>query len=408
MFELLKTDALTKARLGRLTTKHGVVDTPVFMSVGTQGSVKAIDPRELNEMGTQIILGNTYHLNIRPGMEIIKAAGGLHNFINWQKPILTDSGGFQVFSLADLRKLSDDGVTFRSHIDGALVTLTPESSVAVQNKLGADIIMAFDECPALHGRDDSSPFPNAESAAVSGETVQSPRSKIQIGSTPDATARAVRDAVRRTIAWAARSKAAHANPNQALYGIVQGGLDVALRRECLAALREIGFDGYAIGGLSVGEPPPAMWALLHAFADELPAERPRYLMGVGTPRDLIEAVEAGVDQFDCVLPTRNGRKGYAFTSAGVLRLRNAAHRVSTKPIDPACDCYACRNFTRGYLRHLFMADEPLGGTLVSIHNLAYYQTFTRQMRAAIEAGNFEDWKRRTLAGLASAETEDRE
>ncbi|MFN0134564.1 MAG: tRNA guanosine(34) transglycosylase Tgt [Phycisphaerae bacterium] len=431
-----------RARRGRISTPHGEIDTPAFMPVGTRASVKAVAPEQVAATGAQIILANTYHLLLRPGPQVVRALGGLQKFTGWNRPMLTDSGGFQVFSLAELRKLNDDGVEFRSHIDGALVTLTPESSIAVQNELGADIIMAFDECPPLGERHEGTKAPRHEGkesdggedrhegtkarrhggeesdgaterrsderhgAGNAGAAIQNPKSKIQNLHDAESTARAVQAAVRRTIAWAARSKASHNNPAQALYGIIQGGLDLQLRRGCLSALTDIGFDGYAIGGLSVGEPPPEMWALLEQFADELPADKPRYLMGVGTPRDLVEAVGAGIDQFDCVLPTRNGRKGYAFTSRGVLRLRNSRHKLDLAPIDPDCDCHACRNFSRGYLRHLFLADEPLGGTLVSIHNLAFYQTLTRQMRAAIEDDRYDEWKRRFLAQQDSAESED--
>jgi queuine tRNA-ribosyltransferase len=358
--------------------------------VGTQATVKCLTPAQVADTGTQVVLANTYHLLLRPGTETIRTFGGLHGFMGWPGPILTDSGGFQVFSLADLRRVNDDGVTFRSHVDGAIVTLTPESSIAAQNDLGADIIMAFDECPPLSR----------------SEEVATPSSCKETGDAPPIAAAqpcnsaTLEAAVRRTTAWAARSKAAHARasttaagPPQALYGIVQGGLDVSLRRACLAALVEIGFDGYALGGLSVGEAPAAMWELLHAFAAELPADRPRYLMGVGTPRDIVEAVAAGVDQFDCVLPTRNGRKGYAFTSAGPVRLHNAAHRLSRAPLDAACDCYCCRRFTRGYLRHLFMSGELLGGTLVSIHNIRFYQSLMATIRGQIAAGTFDAWRR---------------
>lgn len=335
------------------------------MPVGTQAAVKGLTPRQLAETGTQVVLANTYHLIIRPGAETVARLGGLHRFMSWTGPILTDSGGFQVFSLAELRRIDDDGVDFRSHVDGAALRLTPESSIAVQNHLGADIIMAFDECPRLP----------AEAATI-------------------------RAAVRRTVAWAERSRTAHRRHEQALYGIVQGGLDLPLRRECLEKLATIGFDGYAIGGLSVGEPPAEMWAFLDQFVPHMPPDRPRYLMGVGTPADLVRAVAAGVDQFDCVLPTRNGRKAYAFTTNGPLRLRNAEHRLSTDPLDHACDCYTCRNFSRGYLRHLFMSGEVLGGTLVSLHNIAFFQNLMRQMRQAIAAGTFPAWQRRFLDGPA--------
>ncbi|MGE0480833.1 MAG: tRNA guanosine(34) transglycosylase Tgt [Phycisphaerae bacterium] len=358
-----------EARRGRIRTPHGVIDTPAFMPVGTAGAVKSLTPAQIEATGTQVVLANTYHLLIRPGPETVTALGGLHRFMGWSHPILTDSGGFQVFSLADLRSISDDGVSFRSHVDGAAITLTPESSIGVQNQLGADIIMAFDECPPLPAED-----------AV------------------------VQSAVRRTIAWAKRSKAAHARPDQALYGIVQGGLDRALRRACLEQLVEIGFDGYALGGLSVGEPPAEMWALMNDLAPQLPADTPRYVMGIGTPLDLANAVSAGVDQFDCVLPTRNGRKGYAFTSAGVVRLRNAAHRVSDQPLDANCDCYTCGHFSRGYLRHLMQVGEVLGGSLVSLHNVAFYQRLARQMRAAIEADRFATWRRELADGPLSADS----
>ncbi len=360
-----------KARCGAISTPHGVVDTPTFMPVGTQAALKGLAPAQIAETGTQIVLANTYHLMLRPGVEVIERLGGLHRFMAWDGPLLTDSGGYQLFSLAELRKIDDEGVEFRSHVDGAGLRLSPESSITAQNRLGADVIMAFDECP---------PLP-AEPGTL-------------------------RDAVRRTIAWADGSRRAHRREDQALYGIVQGGLDLDLRRQCLEQLVEIGFDGYAIGGLSVGEPQEAMWSLLADFVAELPAEHPRYLMGVGTPGDLVQAVAAGVDQFDCVLPTRNGRKGYVFTSRGTLRMRNARHRVSEAPLDPACDCYTCRHFSRGYLRHLFMSGEVLGATLVSLHNVYFYQSLMRQMRAAIDAGEFETWRRSFVADRASSPNED--
>jgi queuine tRNA-ribosyltransferase len=347
-----------QARCGVIRTSHGEISTPAFMPVGTRGTVRALTPAQLLDSGAQIVLANTYHLMLRPGAETVARLGGLHRFMGWPKPILTDSGGYQVHSLAELRKLDADGVSFRSHIDGAPVRLTPESAIEIQNQLGADIIMALDDCPSL-------PAPPGEVYA----------------------------AVERTVAWARRCRVSHRRDDQALYGIVQGGLDLHLRRECLARLLEIGFAGYALGGLSVGEPPAAMHALVEALTPELPADRPRYLMGVGTPRDLVRAVAAGMDQFDCVLPTRNGRKGYAFTSAGVLRLRNSAHQVSDEPLDRGCACYTCRSFSRGYLRHLFLAEEVLGGTLVSIHNLAFYHGLMRQMRAAIADDRFPAWRK---------------
>jgi len=354
-----------------ISTPHGDLDTPAFVPVGTRATLKGLSPAQIAETGTQILLANTYHLMLRPGTEVVARLGGLHRFMGWDHPLLTDSGGYQVFSLAELRKIDDRGVEFRSHLDGASVQLSPETSIAAQNQLGADIIMAFDECPPL-----------------------------------PAEPQRLCEAVRRTVVWAGRSRTAHRREDQALYGIVQGGLDLGLRRQCLEQLVELGFDGYAIGGLSVGEPQEAMWSLLADFAAELPAQQPRYLMGVGTPPDLVEAVAAGVDQFDCVLPTRNGRKGYAFTSQGPLRLRNAGHRLSEAALDPACGCYTCRNFSRGYLRHLLMSGEVLGATLVSLHNIFFYQSLMRQMRAAIDAGEFEAWKESFTAAGAQGPRED--
>lgn len=359
-----------RARCGVIHTPHGAIDTPAFMPVGTSAAVKGLTPDQLAETGTQIVLANTYHLLLRPGPEVVEHLGGLHRFMGWQRPILTDSGGFQVFSLAALRKLNDNGVVFQSHIDGTVFELTPERSIQVQNQLGADIAMALDECP---------PLP-AEPARLT-------------------------EAVTRTLNWAQRSRAAHRRPDQALYGIVQGGLDLQLRARCLDGLVAIGFDGYALGGLSVGETPEQMWRLLAEFAHALPADKPRYLMGVGTPRDLVEAVAAGIDQFDCVLPTRNGRKGYAFTSAGVLRLRNARHRLDARPLDADCACYTCRRFSRAYLRHLLTQGQTLGGALVSIHNLHFYQSLMAAMRAAILAGDFDHWRAAFLAGPAAGTAE---
>jgi queuine tRNA-ribosyltransferase len=345
------------ARRGELSTPHGSSPTPAFMPVGTCAAVKGLSPAQLQEAGVQIVLANTYHLLLRPGPEVVAALGGLHRFMGWAGPILTDSGGYQVFSLADLRALDDEGVSFRSHVDGLLVRLTPERAIEVQNQLGADVIMVLDECPPL-----------------------------------PADARMLRKAVERSVAWAGRCKRAHRREDQALFGIVQGGLDRALRRECLTRLREIGFDGYALGGLSVGEPPEDMAALLRDLAPDLPVDAPRYLMGVGRPVDLVHAVASGIDLFDCVLPTRNGRKGYAFTSRGVVRLRNARHRTSSEPLDPACRCYVCRTFARGYLRHLLVVGEALGGTLTALHNVAFYQGLMAAMREALEAGRFAVWR----------------
>jgi queuine tRNA-ribosyltransferase len=355
------------ARTGLIQTPHGKIDTPAFMPVGTRAAVKGLSPAQILETGTQILLANTYHLMLRPGADVVARLGGLHRLMGWPAALLTDSGGYQVFSLAEHRRVDDDGVSFRSPVDGTMVRLTPESAITAQQQLGADIIMVLDECPAL----------------------------------PAAPA-VLEAAVRRSAAWARRCRAAHTSSTQALYGIVQGGLDLKLRCRCLEQLVEIGLDGYALGGLSVGELPEQMHALVEEFTPELPADRPRYLMGVGTPRDLAAAVAAGLDQFDCVLPTRNGRKGYAFTSQGVRRLRNAQHTLADGPLDPACACYTCRGFSRGYLRHLFMSGEVLGGTLVCLHNIHFFQALMRQMRAAIAAGTFPAWRRTLQAGPVGA------
>ncbi len=350
LFEILKTSGL--ARRGRFTTPHGVVDTPAFMPVGTAGTVKGVTPAQLRQTGSQMILGNTYHLQLRPGAEAVAELGGLHRFMGWNGPILTDSGGYQVFSLAEINRVTDDGVEFRSHIDGATLRLDPQTATAIQNKLGADVIMAFDQCPPL-----------------------------------PCDAETMRVAVDRTIRWAAVCKEVHARTDQALFGIVQGGLDAELRGQCAAALIDIGFDGYAIGGLSVGESHEEMARILPAITQNLPTDRPRYLMGVGMPRDLLVAVLAGVDLFDCVLPTRNGRNSQAFTRSGMLRLRNECHRLDGRPLEEDCDCETCRNFSRGYLRHLFNAGEMLGPTLTSIHNLRFYQRFMARLRELIESGD---------------------
>jgi queuine tRNA-ribosyltransferase len=347
-------DPNSNARRGELVTPHGVVRTPAFMPVGTAGSVKGVTPDQLRATGTDICLCNTYHLALRPTADVVARLGGLHTFTGWDGPILTDSGGFQVFSLAKLNKIDDDGVRFQSHIDGAYMTLGPESSIEVQNKLGADIIMAFDQCPPLpSARDD------------------------------------IRMAVDRTIRWARRCKAVHARDDQALFGIVQGGLDIDLRRECLTALVELDFPGYALGGFSVGESHEEMMECLPHVAPLLPANKPRYLMGVGMPRDLLAAVRCGVDMFDCVLPTRNGRNAYAFTPTRSLKLRNAEHKLATGPIDATCDCYACRHFSLGYVRHLFLAGEMLGPTLASIHNIRFFQRLMAEIRDLIPTGNLE-------------------
>ena len=355
MFEILATDGA--ARRGRLTTGHGVVQTPVFMPCGTYGTVKGMTPRMLDEVGTQILLGNTFHLMLRPGDEAVRALGGLHDFMRWHGPILTDSGGYQVFSLRDLRKVSDEGVTFRSPINGDVVELTPERAIDVQRNLGADIVMSFDEC---------TPYPVSEREAEAS--------------------------MRRSMAWARRGRDHHGDRGHVgdhanlLFGIVQGGMFPGLRSSSLAELTAIGFDGYAIGGLSVGEPKDEMDAVLRHIAPAMPAARPRYLMGVGTPADLLRGVSLGIDLFDCVLPTRNARNGHLFTSRGVVRIRNAVHRSDPAPVDEQCDCYACANFSRAYLHHLDRCGEMLGGMLMTIHNLRYYHNLMARLREAIEAG----------------------
>jgi len=351
-FELLGKDSC--ARRGRLTFERGVVETPAFMPCGTYGSVKGMLPKDIVETGAQILLGNTFHLMLRPGTEVIEEHGDLHDFMGWSNPILTDSGGFQVFSLGDLRKISEQGVTFRSPVNGDKVFLDPESSMSVQRSLGADIVMIFDEC---------TPYPATEQEA--------------------------RESMELSLRWAERSKAAHddiqpANNPAALFGIVQGGMYPSLREKSLQGLTDIGFDGYAIGGLSVGEPKEEMISVIDQLVPEMPREKPRYLMGVGKPGDLIECVKRGIDMFDCVMPTRNARNGYLFTSRGVIKIRNAVHRHATQPLDPGCSCYTCRNFSRAYLHHLDKCGEILAAQLNTIHNLTYYQTLMSGMRQAIE------------------------
>ena len=357
-FELLATSG--NARRGRLQLNHGVVETPVFMPVGTYGTVKAMTPAALHEIGASICLGNTFHLWLRPGLEVIGKHGGLHRFMNWHKPILTDSGGFQVFSLGALRKISEEGVKFSSPIDGAKLFLTPEISMEIQSVLNSDIVMIFDEC---------TPHP----------------------ATHDEAAKSMRLSLR----WARRSRDAFdtlQNPN-ALFGIVQGGMFEDLRDESLAGLREIGFDGFAIGGLSVGEPKEDMARILAHTTPQLPADKPRYLMGVGTPEDIVAGVAQGIDMFDCVMPTRNARNGWLFTRFGDLKIKNAVHKHDTRPLDASCDCYTCRNFSRAYLHHLHRTDEILGSMLNTIHNLRYYQALTQEVREAIAAGAFETFQR---------------
>lgn len=351
-FNVSATDG--KARRGEMTFPRGTVQTPTFMPVGTYGTVKGMLPRDIVEIGAEMILGNTFHLMLRPGTEVIKEHGDLHDFTQWQGPILTDSGGFQVFSLGDMRKISEEGVKFQSPIDGSPVFIDPETSMQVQADLGSDVVMIFDEC---------TPYPATEKEAE--------------------------DSMQLSLRWAQRSKDAHSDNPSALFGIVQGGMYESLRDESLAGLVDIGFDGYAIGGLSVGEPKDDMVRILDHLADIMPADRPRYLMGVGKPADLVEGVRRGIDMFDCVMPTRNARNGHLFTSAGVVKIRNARHRHDTGPLDTECDCYTCVNFSRGYLHHLEKCGEMLSAQLNTIHNLRYYQTLMAGLRDAIAEGELD-------------------
>ncbi|HEX7036687.1 MAG TPA: tRNA guanosine(34) transglycosylase Tgt [Pseudomonadales bacterium] len=352
MFDVIATDGA--ARRGRLATAHGTVETPVFMPCGTYGTVKGMTPAALKQAGTQIVLGNTFHLMLRPGDRVIHDLGGLHAFMGWDRPILTDSGGFQVWSLGELRKITEEGVVFRSPVNGDRVELTPEISMRVQRNLDSDIVMVFDEC---------TPHPATEAEA----------------------ARSMRLSLR----WAERCRRAYGDGDPGLlFGIVQGGMYPHLRSESLDGLLALGFDGYAIGGLSVGETKEEMDAVLTRLLPEMPADRPRYLMGVGTPADIVRGIELGVDMFDCVLPTRNGRNGHAFTSRGTVKIRNSRHRLADEPLDPECGCYTCANFSRAYLHHLDRCGEMLGAILLTHHNLAYYHALTARLRASIEQGTF--------------------
>lgn len=361
-FELLKTEG--KARRGRMTLNHGVVETPIFMPVGTYGTVKAMTPLELETMHAQIILGNTFHLWLRPGLDVIAKHGGLHRFMNWNKPILTDSGGFQVFSLGALRKISEEGVRFASPINGDRLFLTPEVSMQIQKVLNSDISMQFDEC---------TPYMIGDRPATKDEAAASMRMSLR---------------------WAKRSLDEFnrlENPN-ALFGIVQGGMYPELRRESLAGLKDIGFHGYAVGGLSVGEPKEKMLHIMDEIVCEMPQDRPRYLMGVGTPEDLVEGVWRGVDMFDCVMPTRNARNGWLFTRFGDVKIRNSKYKDDLRPLDPTCDCYCCKGFTRAYLHHLQKVNEILGARLNSIHNLTFYVHLMQEIRDALDAGRFAEWR----------------
>ncbi len=367
MLDFQVTHRSGEARRARLRLNHGTVQTPMFMPVGTYGAVKAMSPRELEEVGSQVILGNTFHLWLRPGTDVIARFGGLHGFNGWDKPILTDSGGFQVFSLGALRKIAEDGVRFASPINGDKLLLTPEISMQIQRTLNSDIAMIFDEC---------TPWPATEVQAA--------------------------DSMQLSLRWARRSRTEFdrlQNPN-ALFGIVQGGMFEHLRDESLEGLLEIGFHGYAIGGLSVGEPKEDMQRIQSYIAPRLPQDKPRYLMGVGTPEDLVEGVAAGIDMFDCVMPTRNARNGWLFTRHGDLKLRNARHRDDQRPIDPTCGCYACTRFSRAYVHHLQKVNEILGARLATIHNLQYYLGLMQEMRTAIEAGTFDDFRVRFAADRA--------
>lgn len=353
-FELIGSDGA--ARRGRLHFPRGTVETPAFMPVGTYATVKAMTPEELDTCGTELIVANTFHLMLRPGDERIERLGGLHEFMQWRKPILTDSGGFQVFSLGDMRRISEEGVAFRSPVNGDAIFLDAETSMAVQRRLGSDIVMCFDDC---------TPLPATES-----ET---------------------RESMQRTLRWAARSREAHGDSDAALFGIVQGGLHVDLRRRSLEGLMQIGFDGYALGGLSVGESRAEREHVLDHITPGMPAERPRYLMGIGTPEDIVEAVRRGIDMFDCVLPTRNARNGHLFVPQGVVRIRNAGNRDDSRPLDEACECYTCRHYSRAYLHHLDRCGEILGARLGTIHNLHYYQSLMGGLREAVDRGGLVDF-----------------
>ncbi|MEW6996798.1 tRNA guanosine(34) transglycosylase Tgt [Colwelliaceae bacterium BS250] len=353
-YELINKDG--KARRGRLTFDRGVVETPAFMPVGTYGTVKGMKAEEVEATGAHIILGNTFHLMLRPGTEIIEQHGGLHGFMNWHKPILTDSGGFQVFSLGKMRKITEKGVEFRSPVNGEKIMLTPERSMEVQRSLGSDVVMIFDEC---------TPYP--------------------------ATHQEAKESMELSMRWAKRSKAAHGDNKSALFGIVQGGMFEDLRAVSAAGLQEIDFDGYAIGGLSVGEPKAEMIKVLDHTTDLIPENKPRYLMGVGKPEDLVEGVRRGIDMFDCVMPTRNARNGHLFVTDGVIKIRNARHKTDTGTLDPGCDCYTCKNYSRAYLHHLDKCNEILGSQLNTLHNLHFYQRVMQGLRDAIEQGKLDEF-----------------
>tara|TARA_A200000159_G_C7314789_1_gene336217 strand:- start:74 stop:1201 length:1128 start_codon:yes stop_codon:yes gene_type:complete len=360
-FKISATDA--KARRGKLNLLSGVVETPAFMPVGTYGSVKGLTPDQVKQTGADVVLGNTFHLMLRPGTDVVEQQGGLHKFINWNGPILTDSGGFQVFSLGEMRKISEEGVTFRSPVDGSEIFLGPEDAIKIQHRLGSDVVMVFDEC---------TPFPASEQEA--------------------------KKSMELSMRWAERCRSAHGNNEAALFGIVQGGMFKELRDESLQRLMDIGFDGYALGGLSVGEPKDQMRNIVEYCGERMPAKKPRYLMGVGTPEDIVYAVSQGIDMFDCVMPTRNARNGHIFTSQGLLRLRNKRFRDDSRPLDVNCDCYTCKNFSRAYLHHLDKCKEMLGAQLNTIHNLSYYQSVMSGLRGAIEKGRLSSFVDEFLTG----------
>ncbi|MCK5614250.1 tRNA guanosine(34) transglycosylase Tgt [Candidatus Pacearchaeota archaeon] len=361
MFELIKQS--NSARRGTLKTAHGEIQTPFFMTIGTVGAIKGLIPSEVRELGGQVILSNTYHLHLRPGEDLVEKAGGLHKFMNWDGPILTDSGGYQVFSLAKMRKLKEEGVEFQSHLDGSKIFLSPEKAIGIQQKLNSDIMMCLDECPGAS------------------------QDRKYVERSLDLTTR-----------WAKRCKEAHSN-NTLLFGIVQGGMHADLREKSAKELTQIGFDGYAIGGLSVGEPNETMYEILDATCPVLPEDKPRYLMGVGTPQDILEGVERGVDMFDCVMPTRNARHGHLFTSKGIVRIRKEEFKEDFTPLDSECECYTCKNFTKAYLRHLYVANEILSIRLNTLHNVAFYLNLMRQIREAIEDDRFDKFKGEFLSNL---------
>jgi queuine tRNA-ribosyltransferase len=367
-FEVLATDTASSARRGRLRTRRGIIETPIFMPVGTQGTVKAVSPRELRELQAQIILGNTYHLFVRPGLEVIRKIGGLHKFMGWDGPILTDSGGFQVFSLAKLRRITEEGAHFQNHLDGSPCLIGPETSMEIQHTLGSDIVMAFDECPPH-------PCTHEEAAKSLDLTLRWERRSIDW--------------------WAGRNDSGE---RPLLFGIVQGSSYADLREKSARELVAMGWDGYAVGGVSVGEPEPEMMAAVEFAVPHLPQDRPRYAMGLGTPPQMVEMVARGIDMFDCVLPTRIARNGTAFTETGTINLKNACFTMDEKPIEEGCGCYACANFSRAYLRHLVKAEEILGLRLITLHNLHFYLGLMRRVRAALEAGTFADFRREFVGG----------